>query len=291
MSRNTLLLLLTLTVAISPMVDAQVIKWPMKTTRPDGTVEKAWFKHDRCVGVWKYYDSSGKLIKTIDWERGTKSYHNGYNELWDGVFQFIKDRSDSLVRTHFGSAFMAANIHWNPEVCSFHAKGTGFDWFDPTRSEPERFLMRYDVRFGDRWYPEMIEFELDRQGHVIDLWEEDVLGLTDKCTPEGCSFQVTERSGKRIARENGLGKNKGRYIQYLDWHRLDTTCGQWLGEYEWVVARLRSKVRSLNETTWSYDGVVIDPWSGTFKKRITLRSHSIVERYAAVSSGLIRDDR
>jgi len=292
-SRHRLLFAATAASVIAGTACSQIIRMPFKERWPGGTVkEKGWFKHEDCAGTWKYYDTEGDLIKTIDWRTGTKTYFNHHWEPFDPLFAFIMAKADSLLNAHFDSAFVMANIRWDANSSAFYAQGRGYDWFEETLKEPDRFLLRYDIRFGKDWYAEAIEFEVDRSGQIIDDWEESILGFT-VCgkTPGGCDLQVDRGSAKRISREHGLQANTGRYIQYLDWHRLDTTKGQWEGEYEWVVARLASKVKDGNETTWRYDGIVIDPWSGEFKKTITLRRHAIVESMGGAYSGLLRDDR
>lgn len=284
--------ILTILTILTPLtIMGQIIKIPFKEKYPGtNTVkEKGWFKHDNCVGTWKYYSKDRALIKTINFDTGEKKYYTDYRDPYDDIFKKMQAKANSFLLTYFDTEFIDRHIKWNINGSYFYGPGVAENWFNYTNVRPNRFLFRYDIVFDQkRTYEEVIQFELDVFGNLIHKTDRDVKGITNcKNDTMSCKFNVSYRSAIDTAQAHGLKKNGKKYIYYLDW-RKTTPKHEILGVYEIVVARFNEKEKNGNRTTYKYDAVIIDPWTGKFKEMTELKSYTIVHTHSAFSSGLMR---
>jgi hypothetical protein len=245
-------------------------------------------KEGNCKGTWKYFSEDGILIKSINYDTGEKKYYSTYRDPHDDIFEKMKLKADSFLLKYFDKEFIANNIKWEPNESYYYGPGIAGRWFEPTQVKPNKFLFRFNLIFDqERIYHQLIRFELDEYGNLIHVIDEDLTGIAYcKAGPIPCKFNTTYKQALDTAESHGL-KTKGKTLFYLDW-RKTTPKDSIFGEYEIVVAKFREKKKKGNRTTYYYDAVIINPWTGKFKKKVELKSYTIVHTHSAFSSGLKR---
>ena len=247
--------------------------------------ERGVIENGDCVGLWKYYNSKGILEKEINFETGEKKIYGGKPDPFDEIFLEMRSKADSFLISMFGDDFFKNHIKWNPGHSYWYSRyGSGGSWFDTARWEPREFRFEYFVQLDRQHRYPLIKFRLDRKGRLIDPEESSGLRLCRK----NCNFNIDTNTAIKIAGQNGLTWNSKNNYFYLSWTRSGIVTGEFLGEYELILAEFENAQKvSSTGTVYNYRTVVIDPWSGKLKRKALFKYLKHDYEHCTTGSGLM----
>jgi hypothetical protein len=164
-----------------------------KILREEGKYYKRYY-----AGLFKFYDTRGKLEKIINYDNNTKTLFNKKKEPYDEVFAKIKRKSDSLLIEKYGFYFFNNYIIQNTNQSHYYGSGTSGSWFEVPNYKPNEFLMRYDIKLKDGERFLVFEFELDGNGQLKG--ERSINTFSNFKN----NIQLTTKSADSIALLNGF---------------------------------------------------------------------------------------
>lgn len=245
--------------------------------------EEGTFTNDEATGLWKYYSTKGKLEKTINYTTGKKKYFIKPRDAYDNIFINAQARAKAIIIEHFGKSVAERYVRWNPNNSYYYGSyNQSGRWFDVPDFKPIQFLFRYDILLDKEHKYPVIEFTLDNQGKILN--SHNVLGLTNRNLAHN-SF-ITREQAIKTGKTNGLSLKENNTIFYLKWVKpVNKSVIE--GDYEIIVAEYKSKTTAGNQTTFYYDAIAINPWTGNFIAKRRLRRFTAVHAYSASSTGFI----
>lgn len=114
----------------------------------------------------------------------------------------MRAKADSTIAAVYGLQFLQANTVWNVQGAAIYNATESGNWTGRFIEKPTRFLFRYDVKLDPRHvYPELIEFELDADGHFIPNEFEEVFGFEKRPQVPAPKFALAYRSAIKTTRK------------------------------------------------------------------------------------------
>ena len=259
------------------------------------TTISTYTKTGRVFGVTKEYSDQGKLLYSIDHDRGKWIIASALVDPFYALRQRMKIIADRLIATMYGQDFLLHNTVWNVRESSMYSSIAGGNWTDFFEEVPVRFLFRYDVKLDrEHVYPELIEFELDIQGNFITNDSEEVYGFEKFSGFPMNRFSLVYRTALETVRKNS-GVRDSLLTGLLKWEKVKSpflhTGGLYTGQFRFYVSvetgtrkDLHPKGRS--RVTVYYDVYSFNPWTGAFLGKQPMETVNEWEENSGFSSGL-----
>ena len=141
-----------------------------KFFRDNGSVATSTVTYDksgRRIGIAKEYTDNGKLLYTIDHDKGTWTVVGKASYPFYDLQAKMRKRADSLIIEMYGKRFLENHAIWSVDGSYIYNENESGNWTDKLRQKPNKFLFRYDVKFDKKHgYDDLIEFELDAKGKI-----------------------------------------------------------------------------------------------------------------------------
>lgn len=262
---------------------------------PKPTTTSAYAKDRRAIGVTKEYDNQGRLLYSVDHDRGLWIVANAQIDPYYQLRQQTKAKADRLIASMYGQYFLVNNVIWNVQASYIHTSVTGGNWTDFLGGEPIEFLFRYDVKLDKKHvYPELIEFTLDAKGNFVADDYEEVYGFEQVLTFPMNGFGLTYKRALEIAqKKSGL---KGALSNgFLEWEKVKPpflySYGLFTGQFRFCVpiktgTRKDLHPKGRSRVTEYYDVYTFNPWTGILIGMQQMESVHEWEERSGFSSGL-----
>lgn len=270
-----------------------------KFYRNNGNVATSTATYDksgRRIGLAKEYTDNGKLLYTINHDKGTWTVANKASYPFYDLQAKMKKRADSLVIEMYGKRFLEDHAIWSVDGSYIYNENESGNWTDNLKQKPNKFLFRYDVKFDkNHGYDDLMEFELDAKGKFIPSVSEQIFGFEKIDKKQNQGFQLSFDNALRIAKQNGLIENDStKAMPLLKWEGFNKPT-LYNGQFRFYVIIKTKTVKNLNpngrsNVTDKYDVYSFNPWTGQFLEKKKMKSIRSWQEHSGSSSGLIPDD-
>jgi len=260
---------------------------------PKRVREKGVFFHNECYGIWEEFWPNGKLKREINYTTGVLNYFDKKAYPFYDYQLTIKLKADAIMKRIYSEEFFKKYLVWDIQHSFIYNDQLSGDWKDNLGVTPEKFLIRYAIKFGGKTYPEIIELQLDKKGRFI--YGERTNGLEKLPPNTKKSFVLTPENAIVLAKQKGLIESpKKRAEAYLTWEDDDKPGTIYNGHFRvYVVVNTSSKktVSPYGRSTVinKYDVCVFSPWSGALITKKGMHSITGWEEGSGSSTGLIPD--
>jgi hypothetical protein len=249
----------------------------------------------RYIGISKEFDDGGKLLYTIDHDKGIWNVSNKNDYPFYELQNKFKLKADSLVTAMYSKEFLEKNAIWNVVFSYLSNHNESGNWTNKLKSKPTKFMFRYNVRFDkDRIYDNLIEFELDSLGNFIPNQYERVFGFEEMPTNVNQGFRLTYDKAIILAKQNGLTqKDSARTEAFLVWKGFEKP-QLYNGKFLFYIAietGVEEEVDGWESIqTKKYDVYVFNPWTCEFIEKKKMKRVSYYD-YAVGYSAELEDDK
>ncbi len=260
---------------------------------PKRVREKGVFVHNECYGIWKEFWPNGKLKREVNYTTGVLKYFDKKAYPFYDYQLSIKLKADAIIKRIYSEEFFKKYLVWDIQHCAIYSDKLSGDWTDNLEVKPEKFLIRYAIKFSGKTYPEIIELQLDKNGRFIA--GERTNGLEKLPANTNKSFVLTPEKAIILAKQKGLVESsKKRADAYLTWEDDDKSGVIYNGHFRvYVVVNTSSKktVSPYGRSTVidKYDVYVFNPWTGALIRKKGMHSIKGWEEGSGSSTGLIPD--
>lgn len=173
-------------------------------------------------GVWRKYDSTGKVTSQIDYS--IPKQLTGQNQIHLIEFSKVKDLGDSIIKTHFDSAFIKT-IRLNAPRSYWYSKNNSGSWFEEAYEIPNKFTLRYSITIRDTLYFTPIEIQINNK-KVISY-----SGIPDT---NSFKLHIEYNEAFEIAKSNGYGQIHKTAFKDSEFMHLTFKDNN----YYWVISRI-----------------------------------------------------
>lgn len=256
---------------------------------------KGTFQDGKAIGLWQEYDIAGKLIREIDYDHGVINYVD-IKAYPTAKFQSkMQLKGDSILTFIYGESFVTKHLIWSIEGSYIRTDNESDNWIGRLKQKPYIFLLRYSVRLEGKVYPDLVEFEIDSSGNVLENEVEKVYGFEKIPAQWPRIFTLTVDNALSIARQRGLADTPSlKTTSFLSWQKNSSNvmCS---GQFLFYVCQLTNSLdqRQTEGRSRIIDKFVVyifNPWTGEFieqKKMKTIRSW---DQRSASSTGMLPDN-
>jgi len=261
---------------------------------PKRVREKGVFVHNECYGIWTEFWPNGKRKREINYTTGVLNYFDKKAYPFYDYQLNIKLKADAIIKRVYSEEFFKKYLVWDIQHCFIYNDQLSGDWTDNLGVQPEKFLIRYAIKFAGKTYPEIIEMQLDKNGRLIP--GEYIRGLEKLPVNTKKSFVLTTEKAIMLAKQKGLVESsKKRAEAYLTWEDDNKSGTIYNGHFRvyvtintGTISNIRPKGRStvINK----YDVYIFNPWLGAFVEKKRMQSMRGWEEGSGSSTGLISDD-
>jgi hypothetical protein len=255
------------------------------------TVTATRTKAGREIGRWTEYDTQGKLRYVVDRDRGTWWVAQRTEYPFFRLQQHVKAQADCLLVATYGRYFLTHHTSWNVQSSAIYNATESGNWTDQFAAPPTKFLVRYDVKLdAQQVYPELIEFELDAQGHLLPNSDEQVYGLGQQPLRGGDRFRLRyEEALKLVKRERGA--HKPPLTGFLKWESFKQP-NFYSGQFRFYVPLQTGSHQELHPAgrssiTDHFDVYAFDPWTGVLLEKKKMKTVRSWEKLSGSSSGFL----
>jgi hypothetical protein len=252
-------------------------------------------KNDRRIGIAREYSNNGKLLYSIDHDKGTWTIANKNSYPFYDLLTKMKNRADSLIIEMYGRYFLENHTVWSVDGSYIYNATESGNWTDKFKKQPNKFLFRYDVKLDNKnVYDDLIEFELNAKGEFIPNEFEEVFGFEKIDKHEGNGFQLSYDKALQIAKQNGLEESdSSKGSSFLTWESFKKPT-LYNGQFRFLIIIKTKSIENLNpngrsSVTDKYDVYSFNPWTGEFVEKKKMKSIRSWEENSGNSTGLIPD--
>ncbi len=222
------------------------------------------------ICTWYEYDSTGKLIKTEDFNKRTWQAVDKKVYPFKKYLDKVKGNADRIIIREYGLDFFRNHVKWNIMTSTaYFPDGAGANWTDAFKRKPTSFLIRYDVLLDSTLYDDMIEVEMDANGKLIS----NTACVSEKGFEKvkfKHPFILDKASVFNVAKQKGLKSHVSETDFRLVWEckdKEDST--KYNGRYLfYVYAKKGIKETNLPEDKkHRFVVFVFNPWDGSFVEK------------------------
>lgn len=255
--------------------------------------QKGLYINHNTVGLWQVFDSDGKLVREIDYDKRSIPFFNKKIYPFLACQNRAKLKGDSIVESYYGIAFRENNVKWDIDGSAVYNGDAGSNWTDSLVAKPTAFLLRYDVNAGDKCYSDIIEFEIDSTGKFIA--DQDISGLEKLPAGTRAVIRLTTEKAINLAKIEGLNENDTSKAQaFMAWEK-GLSKDQPDGHIRIFVIIKTGTIKHLNPKGRSaiitkYDEYVFNPWTEEYIGKRKVKSIYAYEKRSGSSTGLLPDE-
>nr|WP_294942278.1 hypothetical protein [uncultured Mucilaginibacter sp.] len=253
--------------------------------------ETGTFLDGEYYNIRKEYWPSGKPKSIIDYTKGKILYYDKRAYPYFGYQNQIKFKADSILKRIYSEDFFREHLVWDIGHSTIYSDMYPGDWIEKLPHKPSRFLLRYLVIYNNARYPEMISFELNSDGQLIN--KESAIGIESPPPNYPRNFKLTPEKALLLAKQRGLAEtplNKGYSILVREIQQPAQK-----GHFNIYVTIKTGSIKDINPKGRStqidkFDVYVFNPWTGDFIEKKKMKNIKGWEQMSGSSTGLISDN-
>jgi hypothetical protein len=274
-----------------------LVKWTFINENGFTEVKGQYDTLKNSIGIWYQYDEQGQLLRTENFDNRTwtviKKEYYPYKALLDN----IKSKADNIVIKTYGQDFFKKHAKWDfSQSYIYFQDEAGTNWTDITTKKPTSFLIRYDIQYDqERFYDDMIEFELDIKGNFKGNQYEEIYGFEKLSPTSPKTFTLTHSKAIQLAKQKGLVENDSTKAEaFLHWENHKTN-KFYNGNFRYYVIIKTNSVKNLQPEGRSsiidkFDVYVFNPWTAEFVATKKMKAVRSWEKMSGSSTGLLPDE-
>jgi hypothetical protein len=259
-------------------------------------IQGQYDKTKNSIGAWKYFTENGELIRTENYTTRTWTINKKNLYPYIQLLNKMKAKADAIVIATYGKDFYNKYAKWNFEGSYYYFNEMdGNQWTDTTIQKPISFLFRYDIQFNEETvYQNMIEFELDKNGHFKGDDSEDTYGFEKLPKKSPKIFTLIKSNALQIAKQKGLKENDSTKAEsFMKWEGYKTN-NFYNGHYRYYIIIKTDEIREIHpekrsNITEKFDAYVFNPWTSEFIEIKKMKSIRSWEAMSGNNTGLIPD--
>lgn len=190
---------------------------------PKGKIkEQGVYLNGDNFGIWTEYDSTGRIISQIDYSIPKQIV--GQNQTHSNEFAVIKEIGDSIIKSHFDSAFVKS-IRLNAPRSYWYTANNSGSWFEKASQIPNEFTLRYSIIIRDSLYFTPIEIQIENK---------QIKSINGIPNTKSFKFQIDYQKALKIAQSKGYGlihKTAFKDSEFINLTLKDDT-------YYWTISQI-----------------------------------------------------
>jgi len=250
--------------------------------------EQGVFLNNNCWGIWNEFWSNGKLKRQIDYNKGEIVYFDKKAYPSYTFENSVKLKADDIVKLCYGAEFFKKNIIWNISDSYMYRGDLSAEWTEKVNFTPTDFLFRYNIKFDNKTYLSLIEFDIDSTGKFVA--GKDILGLEKLPSNNTPTFKLDIKSAIALAKQKGLIETPTKKAKaFLTW---DGNPSRHFRIYVAINTVSKKDIHPKGRSTIvdNYDVYVFNPWTGAFLQKKKMKSVRGWELSSGSSTGLLPDN-